>query len=37
MYADDTTSYFNFEEVDLYNLERDINNELEKKKLFGSK
>ena len=30
MYADDTTIYFNLEDFDPYNLERDINNELEK-------
>ena len=30
MYANDTTIYFNFEDFDPYNLERDINNEPEK-------
>ena len=30
MYADDTIIYFNLEDFDPYNLERDINNELEK-------
>ena len=30
MYADDTTIYINLEDFDLYNLERDINKELEK-------
>ena len=30
MYADDTTIYFNLEDFDPYNLERDLNNELEK-------
>ena len=30
MYADDTTIYFNLEDFDPYNLELDINNELEK-------
>ena len=30
MYADDTTIYFNLEDFDPYNLERDINNDLEK-------
>ena len=30
MYADDNTIYFNLEDFDPYNLERDINNELEK-------
>ena len=30
MYADDTTIYFNLEDFDPYNFERDINNELEK-------
>ena len=29
MYADDTTSYFNLEDFDRYNLEQDITNELE--------
>ena len=30
MYADDTTIYLNLEDFDPYNLERDINNKLEK-------
>ena len=30
IYADDATIYFNLEDFDPYNLERDINNELEK-------
>ena len=34
MYADDTTIYFNLEDFDPYNLERDINNELEKINLW---
>ena len=33
MYADDTIIYFNLENFDPYNLERDINNELEKNTL----
>ena len=34
MYADDTIIYFNLEDFDLYNLERDINNKLEKNTLW---
>ena len=33
MYADDTTIYFNLEEFEYLNRERDINNELEKVEL----
>ena len=29
MYVDDTTIYFNLEDLDRYNLEQDITNELE--------
>ena len=34
MYADDNIIYFNLEDFDPHNLERDINNELEKNTLW---
>ena len=33
MYADDTTIYFNIEEFNQHNLQKDITNELERNKL----